>query len=62
MEETKYPLIPDGLIIYLEQNFPNEIPMGDLSPRELGVKQGEQGLIQHLKQVKQWSEDKDVQD
>ena len=60
MEETKYPLVPDGLIAYLETHFPDKIPMGELSPRELGYKQGEQGIIQHLKQVKQWSEDKDV--
>ncbi len=62
MEETKLPLVPDGLITYLETQFPDKVPMGDLSPRELGYKQGEQGIIQHLKQVKQWSEDKDVQD
>lgn len=60
MEETKYPLISDGLITYLTEHYPNEVPMGDVSPRELGIKQGEQGLIQHLKQVKKWSEDKDV--
>lgn len=62
MEETKLPLVSDGLITYLEKQFPDKVPMGDLSPRELGYKQGEQGIIQHLKQVKQWSEDKDVQD
>ena len=60
MEETKLPLVPDSLIVYLEKQFPDRVPMGEVSPRELGYKQGEQGIIQHLKQVKQWSEDKDV--
>ena len=40
MEETKYPLIPDGLLFYLKEQFPDKVPMGDVTPRELGFQQG----------------------
>lgn len=62
MDETKLPLIPDGLILYLEEVYPNEVPMGDISQRELGYKQGIQEVIRHLKQAKKWSEEDNVQD
>ena len=62
MEETNnnYPLIPDAVIVYLERTFPDKYPITELSQYELGFGAGQQGIIQHLKQVKQWSEDKDV--
>jgi hypothetical protein len=61
MEETKYPLIPDGLLFYLKEQFPDKVPMGDVTPRELGFQQGIQWLIQHLIEVKKWSEEDNVQ-
>ena len=62
MEETKYPFVSNGLIAYLEKTFPNEYPTKEISTYQLGFGAGEQSIIQHLKQVKKWSEeDKDVQ-
>lgn len=60
--EENYPLIPDGVIAYLEKIFPNKYPTEELTPYQLGYGAGRQGLIEHLKQVKQWGEDKYVQD
>ena len=62
MEETNnnYPLIPDAVIVYLEKVFPDKYPITELSQYELGCGAGVQRVIQHLKQVKKWSEDKDV--
>jgi hypothetical protein len=60
MEETKYPLIPDGLITYLEEQFPDRVPLGEVTLRELGFEQGIQVVIQHLKEVKKWSEEDNV--
>ena len=63
MEETKLPLVSDGLLAYLEKTFPNEYPIKEISSYQLGFGAGEQWVIQHLKEVKKWSEeDKDVQD
>ena len=62
MEQQNYPLIPDALIIYLEKTFPDKYPLKELSQYELGYGAGIQSVIQHLKQVKQWSEEQDVQD
>lgn len=58
-EDSKedYPLIPDGLITYLENKFPDKYPTKEISPYQLGYGAGEQGIIQHLKLVKQWSEE-----
>ena len=60
MEETKYPFVSNGLIAYLEKTLPNEYPTKEISTYQLGFGAGEQSIIQHLKQVKKWSEDKDV--
>lgn len=64
MDETRedLPLIPDAVIKYLEKVFPNEYPVKELNPYQLGAGAGEQRVINHLKQVKQWSEEIDVQD
>jgi hypothetical protein len=61
MDETKYPLISDGLLLYLKEQFPDKVPMGDITPRELGFEQGIQWVIQHLREVKKWSEEDNVQ-
>ena len=56
IEETKYPMIPDGLISYLEVSFPDKLPIKEITPFELGLSVGIQTVIRHLKSVKQWSE------
>lgn len=65
MDETKeelYPYIPDAIIKYLEKAFPNRISMEEKTQFDYGKAAGMQEVIQHLKQVKTWSEEKDVQD
>ena len=61
MDETRYPYVPDAVIKYLESNFPNKYPMEETATYQLGYGAGIQWLIQHLKTVKQWSEES-VQD
>jgi hypothetical protein len=63
MEENlkqDYPLIPEAVIIYLEEVFPNKYPTDELTQYQLGKGAGNQEVIQHLKQVKQWSEEQNV--
>jgi hypothetical protein len=64
MEENlkqDYPLIPEAVIIYLEKVFPNKYPTDELTQYQFGKGAGNQEVIQHLKQVKQWSEEQNVQ-
>lgn len=45
--------ISDVLIAHLEQMFPNSVPMGkNVTPLELGRKQGEQLVVSFLKSKK----------
>ena len=62
MEENQeqYPYVPEAVILWLEKQFPNQIPMKEQSIFDYGRAVGQQDIIQHLKQVKQWSEEKDV--
>jgi hypothetical protein len=50
----------ERLLFYLKEQFPDKVPMGDVTPRELGFQQGIQWLIQHLHEVKKWSEEDNV--
>lgn len=59
-EQEKLPYIPDAIITYLERVFPNKMPIEELTYFEYGKAAGVQEVIQHLKQVKNWSEEKDV--
>lgn len=61
-EETKdtYPYVSDGMLKYLKRTFPNQLPSKEVSAFELGQLMGIQYVIQHLEQVKQWSEEKNV--
>lgn len=58
--KEEYPYIPDSVIIYLEKNFPDKLPKNEISAFNLGKEVGKQEIIQHLKTIKQWSEEKDV--
>lgn len=62
MDKELLPYIPEPVILYMEKTFPNELPKEEISAFNLGRKVGIQDAIQHLKVVKQWSEEKDVQD
>ena len=64
MDETnlQLPLIPQAVLDYLEKTFPDRLPTREVSPFALGYEVGTQRVIQHLRKVKQWGEEKDVQD
>ncbi len=60
-EKDKIPYIPDAVILYLETIYPNKIPLTEQTQFQYGLAAGKQEVIQHLKTVKQWSEEeKDV--
>lgn len=59
-KQDNLPYIPDAVIIYLEKIYPNETPMEEKSQFQYGKAAGCQEVIQHLKTIKKWSEEKDV--
>ena len=44
----KSPAIPKELVSWLNEVFPNRVPSGATSQRELGVKQGERRVIDKI--------------
>ena len=60
IKEMEYPYVPDSIIIYLEKAFPDKLPKEEISAFNLGKEVGKQEIIQHLKTIKKWSEEKDV--
>ena len=52
----KYPIITDSLIKYLSEAYPNKLPETFKDAYELGRLSGQQDIINHLKQVKEWNE------
>lgn len=58
--QGQYPYIPDAVITYLQKQFPNHTPMSEYSMFTYGRFAGHQDIIQHLQQVKQWSEENNV--
>lgn len=56
------PYISDELISYLEKIYPDKHPRKEKQPFEQGIEAGYHLLIDHLKQVKKWSEDEKTED
>ena len=59
-QQEKLPYVSDAIITYLEKVFPNKISLEEKTQFQYGKAAGIQEVIQHLKQVKNWSEEKDV--
>lgn len=59
-EQDKLPYIPDAVIFYLEKKYPNKISLEEQTQFQNGKAAGIQEVIQHLKLVKIWSEEKNV--
>lgn len=59
MENQYYPYIPNEVLEYLKQAYPSTLPMYELKAFDLGKLVGQQEVIQHLSEVKKWSEEKE---
>lgn len=60
IKADEYPYVSDSIIVYLEKAFPDKLPKEEISAFNLGKEVGKQEIIQHLKTIKKWSEEKDV--
>lgn len=59
---TNYPFISDELIMVLQRDFPNKLPMRELSSFELGKLVGHAEVIEKLITEQQINEGKDFRD
>lgn len=59
-KQLNYPPIPDSLIECLCRDFPDKLPREELSSFQLGIKLGEQRVIDKIKFEKSEMEVKDV--
>ena len=44
-------MITQALLLYLDEYYPDRIPQGDLNSTQLSFLQGQQSVIQRLKQL-----------